>query len=208
MFMGGDHTGPPARAAAPEFRATSGRSARRRSPPSASDDARSDPSAQTCVTGSAGSGTTRAHPSSETTLMPSTRTSSAPSSVSCSIRVRMIRPFCSMGVGTSPCRMGMGGVASTISAREVGLVLEERHQPDQGGRGVEGGQEGREDVPAPLVGGEGHAARCRGLEQPRRRQRRQHQLDPAARDSGARCDRSRSPGAPPGRSPRPRSTTR
>ena len=86
-----------------------------------SDAARSAPSAQTWVTGSAGSGTTRAHPGRRRTLMPSTRTSSAPSSVSCSMRVRMTRPFCSMRVATSSCRIGMGGVASTISAREVGL---------------------------------------------------------------------------------------
>ena len=80
---------------------------------------RSDASAQTWVTGSSGSGTTRTHPCSDTTLIPSTSTRSAPSSVSCSIRVRMIRPFCSNGVGTSSCTIGMGGMASTISAREA-----------------------------------------------------------------------------------------
>ena len=31
----------------------------------------------------------------------------------------MIRPFCSSGVATSSCRIGIAGVASTTSAMEV-----------------------------------------------------------------------------------------
>ena len=54
-------------------------------------------------------------------MIPSTSTRDAPCSVSSSIRVRMIRPLWSRGVGTSWRRTGMGGMASTISATDVVL---------------------------------------------------------------------------------------
>jgi len=64
-------------------------------------------SAQTWVTGSSGSGRTRAQPPGSRTFTPSTNTVSR--SASCSIRTRITRPLLSHGVGTltwATCTLG------------------------------------------------------------------------------------------------------
>ena len=133
----------------------------------ASDASRSAPSAQTCVTGFSGSGTTSAQPSSDTTLIPSTRTSCDSSSLSCSIRVRMIRPFCSRGDGTSRWTMGIAAPRRrSRPGRSCSAPAGRRGASAR--RCVEGREEGREHVPATLVRRERHATRRGDLEQSRR----------------------------------------
>ena len=132
-----------------------------------SDASRSDPSAQTWVTGSSGSGTTRAQPWSERTLMPSTSTSSASSSASCSIRVRMIRPFCSERCRHLLVQDRHGRRGSTTSATDVEPWLRRDTSRARAAAASKAGRNFGNTYPPRRSDGEGDAAGRRRLEQTR-----------------------------------------
>ena len=114
-------------------------------------------SAQTWVTGSSGSGTTRVQPSGSGSLTPSTR-----------IDVAALGPL-HRGAHDGPLLLPgrdhllVGDVDGRQPARQLRQALagagQHAEQMDEGGHGVEGGEEAGEDEAPHLAGGEGRPPR-------------------------------------------------